>query len=250
MINTKELIGNKFGRLTVVEDLGIFVKEGTKTKLHWVKCKCDCGNKCVVDLYKLKSGHTQSCGCIAKDALIDRNKNNKWSHNRKKYNEYFIVGDITYVRYGLSDDCFIIDTEDLDKVKDYYWCKDRYGYAIAQTQNGVLLLHKVIVDAPCGYDIDHINGHGSEWDNRKCNLRVCTHMQNTWNQKLSVRNSSGYKGVSWNKMLGKWHAYITCNHKRINIGFFEDIDDAVEARKQAEIKYFGEYSRDYGHLVI
>ena len=41
-------IGDKFGRLTIVEDLGYFKKDGTKTKRHWYKCLCDCGSECIV----------------------------------------------------------------------------------------------------------------------------------------------------------------------------------------------------------
>ena len=250
MINMKELIGSRYGRLTIVKDLGIFVKDGTNSKRHYVECCCDCGNEVMVDLYKLRSGHTQSCGCIAIEGTIERNKKFKWGRNKKRYNEYFIVGDVTYVRYGDSDDCFIIDTEDLDKIKNYYWYKDKCGYAIAQHDGRVLLVHKIIMESPDGYDVDHINGHGSKWDNRKCNLRICSHMQNSWNHKLSVKNTSGYNGVSWNNILGKWHAYINYNNNRINIGYFENIEDAIEARKQAEIKYYGEYSREYGHLAV
>lgn len=59
-------VDKKFGRLTVVEYLGYFIKEGTKEKRYWVRCICDCGNEKVVNLKNLKNGNTQSCGCLQK----------------------------------------------------------------------------------------------------------------------------------------------------------------------------------------
>lgn len=67
----KNLLGKKFGKLTVID----FEKSGTKSRTRWL-CKCDCGNTKIVYASKLLSGQTKSCGCLAKDAaiLIDRKK--------------------------------------------------------------------------------------------------------------------------------------------------------------------------------
>ena len=65
-------------------------------------------------------------------------------------------------------------------------------------------------------------------------------MINNEKSKLSA-NTSGHKGVSWDKSRNKWYAYITVNYKLINLGRFSILEDAIEARKKAEIKYFGEY---------
>ena len=64
------------------------------------------------------------------------------------------------------------------------------------------------------------------------------------NSKLPNNNTSGIKGVCWNKNYQKWFAYIKINQKSINLGYFINFDDAVKARKEAEEKYFGEYSYD------
>ena len=63
----------------------------------------------------------------------------------------------------------------------------------------------------------------------------------TQNKGLQKRNTSGHKGVSWDKSKNKWYTYITVNYKLINLGRFSILEDAIEARKKAEIKYFGEY---------
>ena len=64
------------------------------------------------------------------------------------------------------------------------------------------------------------------------------------NTGLKLNNTSGATGVSWHKNKGKWQAYLTINHKRIHLGYHVKFDDAVKVRKDAEEKYFGEYSYD------
>lgn len=90
--------------------------------------------------------------------------------------------------------------------------------------------------------IDHINGIRS--DNRICNLREATNSQNGKNLKLSKANTSGFKGVSFEKFTGKWKASIKFDGKTINLGRFAEIKDAVHVRRLAEKKYFGEWNRN------
>ena len=87
--------------------------------------------------------------------------------------------------------------------------------------------------------VDHINRN--PLDNRKSNLRIVNNQQNSMNKGHQKRNTSGHKGVSWDKSRNKWYAYITVNYKLINLGRFNILEDAIKARKKAEIKYFGEY---------
>ena len=61
-IKKDNLINQKFGRLTVLYENG----RTPKQEVLW-HCKCDCGNECDVRGYNLKSGHTQSCGCLQKE---------------------------------------------------------------------------------------------------------------------------------------------------------------------------------------
>jgi hypothetical protein len=91
------------------------------------------------------------------------------------------------------------------------------------------------------YEIDHINGKRD--DNRIINLRIVN--KNQQNKNLSVRNdnTSGIKGVSYDKNRKQWEAKIQSDNKKIFLGRFKIIEDAIAARKQAEQKYFGEYSR-------
>ena len=58
---------------------------------------------------------------------------------------------------------------------------------------------------------------------------------------MGTNNTSGNIGVSWNKEKQKWKAYITIGGKQIHVGYFVNKEDAIQARKAAELKYFGEY---------
>ncbi len=84
-------------------------------------------------------------------------------------------------------------------------------------------------------EVDHINGDGS--DNRWINLRLVTHTENQRNKRLVENNTSGHVGVSWNKRENKWRSYITVNMKQLHLGYFYDIKNAIEVRKDAEKQY-------------
>lgn len=88
--------------------------------------------------------------------------------------------------------------------------------------------------------IDHINGNPV--DNRISNLRECTSTQNQANARPRKDNASGYKGVFFCKISKKWIAYLDCNGSRINLGRFKEKSTAIEARAQAEIAHFGEFT--------
>jgi len=94
--------------------------------------------------------------------------------------------------------------------------------------------------------LDHING--VKTDNRIANLREANDMQNARNAKKPINNTSGYAGVSYCKCTNKWRASIKVNRKVIYFGRFQDIKEAVRARKEAEIRYFGEWRKQDENL--
>jgi hypothetical protein len=89
--------------------------------------------------------------------------------------------------------------------------------------------------------IDHINGN--TLDNRKANLRICTRAENNCNIKRRKNNTSGYKGVSFDKRKKKWSAYISKNYKHYFLGYFVTPEEAYIAYCKASKKYHGEYGR-------
>lgn len=125
---------------------------------------------------------------------------------------------------------FYFDKEFKEIVQNNCWhYTDGYMYS---TKLG--LMHKLFLKTRNGYETDHINRN--RLDNRKENLREVTRQENMKNKSMYKSNSSGHKGVKWNKNLNKWQVQITVDKKRIHLGVFEDIQSAIFARKQAELK--------------
>jgi hypothetical protein len=75
--------------------------------------------------------------------------------------------------------------------------------------------------------VDHINGIKD--DNRWCNLREATNQENQCNKPFSIRNKSGYKGVSWDKKSNKWRAQSSLNNTKKNLGMFDSKELAYKA---------------------
>jgi hypothetical protein len=93
------------------------------------------------------------------------------------------------------------------------------------------------------YDcVDHING--IRLDNTISNLRWCSNQQNCYNRSVSKRNSSSIKGVTWTKDKKRWRALISFDGKRIHIGYFVNLEDAIIARRQKAKELFGEFLND------
>lgn len=90
--------------------------------------------------------------------------------------------------------------------------------------------------------VDHIDGVTS--NNEWTNLRSATDQQNSQNSTKSKNNTSGHKGICWDKRNNKWLASIMVDRKSLFLGRFSELDDAVKTRKLAELKYFGEFRRN------
>jgi len=88
--------------------------------------------------------------------------------------------------------------------------------------------------------IDHKNR--IKYDNSLLNLRLATHAQNVANRLLLKSNSSGYHGVTWDSINKKWRAQLRFNHCSINIGRFDNIEDAAFAAQITRMKLLGEFA--------
>lgn len=87
--------------------------------------------------------------------------------------------------------------------------------------------------------IDHINGNGS--DNRLCNLREATIGENAHNMRLNRNNTSGLKGVCYDKLNGKWMAYIKLNRRFINLGRYTTLEEADAAARAGRKKFHKDF---------
>jgi len=100
-------------------------------------------------------------------------------------------------------------------------------------------MHRFLLGEDDSRFVDHINR--DRLDNRRENLRYVTHSQNRFNASKNPSNKSGVKGVYWSKERQKWCVQITVNWKKMHLGRFDNFDDAVKARKEAEERYHKEY---------
>ncbi len=242
--NLEQYIGRMFG-FWLVLSVGIPKLDRGKGRHRTLTCKCTCGNcnDVVRDVRfdHLISERSKSCGFMNHSNI---------GKGTKKYNEYNLLNN-----YGIGyykDREFYFDLEDYEKIKSYCWHMDKKGYVrtSVKLKDGKIItkaMHLLIFDKfdECN-EIDHVNG--LPYDNRKINLRECTHAENMKNMKLPTNNTSGYKGVYFDKERNKWMAKICVNGKQLKLGRFKDINDAIEAREKAEEKYFGEYKREEEYL--
>ncbi len=144
----------------------------------------------------------------------------------------------------------IVDAEDFERISKYKWhFVTSRGKSYARTHinlegvNVSIGMHRLVMDGAvnCQNETDHIDGNGL--DNRKAKLRSCTHLENAGNRKRQSNNTSGYKGVSWCKGMGKWKTQIQYNYKSMHIGYFNCLVKAAVAYDGAAMKYFGEFAK-------
>lgn len=107
-----------------------------------------------------------------------------------------------------------------------------------------LLMHRLLLGLPYGdkREGDHRNGDGL--NNRRSNLRIATHRQNSNNARLSRANASGFKGVSWSEERGCWRAQIKRDGVRYHIGNYADPEEAHEAYCLLASVFHGTFAND------
>lgn len=228
-------------RLIVIEQVG---KTTKSRKARW-RCKCNCGSDkdVIADGTAIRLGGVRSCGCLERELTIARNK----VGHETTYEE---IEDGYIIHCKNSDLIAYIDKEDYELVKDYTWnIRDRdngySGYKSISTRiNGKTVTLCTLLT---GYDYcDHIDR--DPLNNRRSNLREATHRENMRNCSKRRDNTSGYIGVTWNKKVNKWEAQLSLNHKNLHLGKFIDKEEALKARLEAELKYFGPDFAPQRHL--
>jgi hypothetical protein len=136
------------------------------------------------------------------------------------------------------------DFEELSQHKCQFTANARRhgrGYATRFVNDRPVYMHRVILDAPKGVQVDHIDG--DRLNNTRENLRLATLKENRRNNGAYVCNKSGYKGVTWHKKAGKWVAGITVDNKRVYLGLHSDPRDAARAYNEAAKVHFGEFAK-------
>jgi hypothetical protein len=137
-----------------------------------------------------------------------------------------------------------IDDDDLHYAKIGGWCthgNKLKGRTYFHKRDG-RLLHRLIANAKPGQLVDHIDGN--TLNNKKSNLRLCTNSQNLMNRGKTCKNTSGYKGVTWDKKKQKWVAHIMKDYRQNFVGYFTNAYDAHLARSEKIKEIHGEYANN------
>ena len=221
----EDLAGKRFGRLVAIQKTE---PPMGKENIAWWICKCDCGNTCIVRAKSLKSGDTQSCGCLFRERQSMRpHVKNTVDLTGKRFGRLVVLKKQTEGEHG---------------TRNRWICKCDCGNVIdvAQTslisgrQNSCGCLQKEYSKNNCSENVGIIE-----------NTSVSQIMDTG---SISKSNTSGVRGVSRTKH-GKYVAYIGFKKKLYYLGSFVSIDEAAEARQRAEAEFYGDflewYSKEY-----
>ena len=135
----------------------------------------------------------------------------------------------------------VVDDEDFDFLNKWKWCINSRGYIVRSKHISgsgknrkriSILMHRLLNKTPSGFHTDHINGN--KLDNQKKNLRTLTASRNVFYSGMRKNNTSGYKGVYWDKSRKSWHAHICRDRKVFFLGRFNNLLEATRSRKIAE----------------
>lgn len=270
-IKAENLIGKRFGKWLVIE------RDNNKyERPKWI-CECECGNIRSVYGHSLKAGGSTNCGCVRPikkvkekkpqtfckapncDAIsksggmycsrhAEQLRKNGYFTNInpiRKINEYRVCADgcveiFLYNRMGKVIATTIINEHNLELCVNYKWHITN-GYASAIINGALTYLHRLLLNATNEETVDHINRNCL--DNRIENLRICSQEQNLWNSKKPSHNTSGYKGVCFDKSRNKWVAQISIKNVTKLIGRFSTKEEAYAAYVKRASEIRGQYAR-------
>lgn len=142
--------------------------------------------------------------------------------------------DNSSVLYAVRNGNVLIDVEDINKISPYKWKLRADGYVVAWRACKTILIHRLILDAPAMFEVDHINHDLS--DNRKANLRLVNRQQNNCNNRQKVNKRGKYKGTLRNGK--RWGAKIQSHW----IGTYDTEEEAALAYDKMAAIMYGEFA--------
>lgn len=205
-----DLIGQRFGRYVVVSEVDCPLPR------RFV-CRCDCGEIRIVRMSDLRNGSAKSCGCLRRDRAA-------------KVHAY----DLTGTRFGRLVARNIVGKAHNNNQNVWHLDCDCGNSTTATTHN---LMQGHVQSCGClkkDIEVHNIRRGMEEKTVEGVRVPLLT-------QRKRSDNTSGHKGVSFDKRSGKWRAYIVVKGKYYDLGLHKDLSDAVAARKRGEAKYHKPY---------
>jgi hypothetical protein len=141
-----------------------------------------------------------------------------------------------------------VDDDVYEELNQHVWCLNNYGYAYRKTKvdepysQSHILMHRYIVGVINDRSVVVDHADHNILNNTRDNLRICNQSKNGMNQKLSTRNTTGFKGVHYRKDRGKYQAYIQHKGKKTNLGTYDTAEEAGLAYNSKALELFGEFA--------
>lgn len=207
---------NKLDKINMLTFLEFTTKD--KHGKNLASFLCDCGNVSVKVVSEVRTGRTKSCGCLKIKTLSDKNK----KHGKSKTKQYSAwqsmiqrctnPSSISYKYYGAL------------------------GITVCDRWlNSFEAFYEDMGERPKGMSLDRIDVNGNYCPE---NCRWVIPNIQTYNQNQRCDNTSGTSGVYFNANNGRWYAEITIKGKKVHLGSFLNIEDAIKVRKDSEIQYY------------
>ena len=207
----ESLIGKRYEKLVVVEQ----VESTQKGQRRWL-CKCDCGGTCITTTGNLNSGHTTNCGCKKSPDLTGK-----------------MFGKLTVI--GRSD-----KRNSRGKRTTPMWeCRCECGAITYKATDTLTNPDKSMCNECAGK-------YAADIARQSAGFVGGTQITKIADMKPTAANTSGARGVYFEKRSNKWRARLTFKGKIMSFGSFARFEDAVFARKEAEKIYFGEFLEENG----
>ena len=218
----------------LIKDLGmIYPKQNSKRKVRYGKYTCpECDSVFTAMSTSINTGHTKSCGC-----LLMKKKDVLFVVNREDFTQRMLQQELTYNP--------LTGIFSRKAGKNVSGKTMNTGYHTIMVAGNSYLAHRLAwmyVYGTFPSMIDHIDGNRA--NNCIVNLREVSSTENQRNLSIASNNVSGTTGVSFNKQRCKWEAKIQVDGKTTHLGRYLDKEDAILARKQAEVKY--DFHKNHG----